>query len=389
MLAQVIREERFGEPCSAFQIEKIALPKIGHDEVLVRIMAAGVNYNGVFAALGKPVNVIRQRQKWGEALPFHIAGSDGSGIVEQVGPGVRNVRVGDEVVLHCGVWDPACQTVRESCDPTISETFRIWGYELSWGSFAEFAKVKDFQCMPRPKHLTWEESAVGTLVGSTAYRMLTHWQPHQVKPGDPVLIYGGAGGLGSMAIQITKALGGVPIAVVSSEEKKAHCRRLGAAVCLNRNDYTHWGPVPSQDDKGKYDEWNQSLRSFGKAIHTGLGERRNPRIVFEHSGSDTFPTSLWVCDTNGMVVTCGATSGYMTDFDIRYLWMRQKRVQGSHFASGEEALAFNQMVIDGKIDPCLARTFRFEEVPLAHQMLKENRLTGGKIAISIGSLASN
>ncbi|HMR74701.1 MAG TPA: alcohol dehydrogenase catalytic domain-containing protein, partial [Polyangiaceae bacterium] len=106
MLAQVIRAERFGEPKDAFQIEELAVPEIGADEVLVYVMAAGVNYNNVWAALGVPINVIKTRQKQGEKEDFHIGGSDASGIVWKVGAEVTHVRGGDEVVLHCGHWDP-------------------------------------------------------------------------------------------------------------------------------------------------------------------------------------------------------------------------------------------------------------------------------------------
>ena len=386
MIAQVIRESRFGEPLEAFRIEEIDLPKLQPDEVLVRVMAAGVNFNGIWAARGKPVNVIEQRRKQGDAAHrFHIAGSDGSGIVEEVGADVSDIRRGDEVVLHCGIWDPACPQIRSGGDVTFSSTFRIWGYETNWGSFAEFTIVKAIQCMPRARHLTWEESAVTTLVGATAYKMLAFWKPHQVLPGDPVLIFGGAGGLGVMGIQIAKAMGGIPIAVTSGTDRMEVCKQLGAAGCIDRTQFSHWGRAPTPENKPAYDQWFQGARAFGAAIHDILGAKINPRIVFEHPGADTFPTSLFVCDTGGMVVTCGATTGFFSDLDFRYLWMRQKRVQGSHFANREQALAFNRMVMEEGINPCLARTYSFDDIPVAHQVLKDGKLNFGKIAISIGS----
>lgn len=385
MLAQVIREDRMGEPNNAFRIEEVDVPELEADEVMVRVMAAGVNYNGVFAAMGKPVNVIELRKKSGDTTHFHIAGSDASGIVLATGKDVKNLRVGDEVVLHCGVWDNSCPFIRGGGDPTLSNTFRIWGYETNWGSFAELTKVRELQCMPKAQHLSWEESAVTTLVGATAYKMLTSWQPHHVEPGDVVLIWGGAGGLGSMAIQIVKEMKGIPVAVTSGAEKMEFCKRLGAAACIDRTKFDHWGPIPDAEDKRRYDRWRSSLVAFARAIHDSIGEKRNPRIVFEHPGYDTFPTSLFVCNVGGMVVTCGATTGYIPGMDIRYLWMRQKRIQGSHFANREQALAFNQMVIEGKIDPCLSKSYSFEETPLAHQLLRDNLAPLGKTAISIGS----
>src|SRR5207248_4882474 len=116
-----------------------------------------------------------------------------------------------------------------------------------------------------------------------------------------------------------------------------------------------------------------------------LGDRRSPRIVFEHPGEDTIPTSIFVADTGGMVVICAGTTGYNAVVDLRYLWMRQKRLQGSHFANDEQANGFNDLVVDGKIDPCLARTFAFEEIAASHQLMHEGRNPAGNIAALVGA----
>jgi crotonyl-CoA carboxylase/reductase len=348
-------------------------------------MAAGVNYNNVWAGLGSPVDVIGARQKGGEPEAFHIGGSDASGIVYAVGANVTNVKVGDEVVVHCGSWDVNAPEVKSGKDPMFSPSFKIWGYETNWGSFAQFTKVQAHQCMPRAKHLTWEASAAPTLVGSTAYRMLFGWPPHTVQEGDVVLVWGGAGGLGSMAIQLAASQGARPIAVVSSESKYEFCKRLGAVGCINRKDFNHWGRLPNWDDNEAMAPFTAGARAFGKAIWDILGERLSPRIVFEHPGQDTVPTSQFVCDTGGMVVICAGTTGYNADVDLRYLWMRQKRLQGSHFANDDQSYAFNQLVLDKKIDPCLSRVFKFEETGECHQLMHENRHPDGNMAILVGA----
>jgi crotonyl-CoA carboxylase/reductase len=336
--------------------------------------------------LGVPVDVISIQQRDGDPSDFHIGGSDASGIVWAVGSEVRNVQVGDHVVIHCGYWDENDPYIKAGGDPIMAPSARIWGYETNWGSFAQFCKVQAHQCMPKAPHLTWEEAAAPTLVGATAYRMLLGWPPHTVQPGDVVLVWGGAGGLGSMGIQITKAFGGIPVAVVSSDEKFAFCQRLGAKGCINRKKFNHWGMMPHWTDREAYDRWLEGVRAFGRAIWDVLGERRNPRIVFEHPGEDTIPTSIFVCDTGGMVVICAGTTGYNGVVDLRYLWMRQKRLQGSHFANDEQAYAFNQMVMEGKIDPCLAsRLFKFEEIGLAHQLMYENRHPEGNMVALVGA----
>ncbi len=386
MYAQVVRAERFGEPKVAFRVEKIPVPEIKADEVLVHVMAAGINYNNVWAALGSPVNVIAARQKAKfDPSDFHIGGSDASGIVYAVGSDVKNVKVGDHVVMHCGTWDRDCPRVKARVDPMFSPTFKIWGYETNWGSFAQFTKVQAHQCLPKPPQLTWEAAAAYMLVGATAYRMLGGWPPHVVGDGDVVLIWGGTGGLGSMAIQIARSMGGIPVAVVSDPRKFEFCARLGAKGCINRKDFKHWGMMPHWKDTEAYNQWAAGARTFGKAIWDAIGERKSPRIVFEHPGEDTVPTSIFVCDTGGMVVICAGTTGYNAVVDLRYLWMRQKRFQGSHFANDEQAKALNDLVIAGKVDPCLSEVMRFEQIPEAHQMMYENRHPAGNMACLVGA----
>ncbi|HMC49306.1 MAG TPA: alcohol dehydrogenase catalytic domain-containing protein, partial [Solirubrobacterales bacterium] len=105
MAAWVIRQEREGEPNDAFQLEQIEVPEPGAFEVVVRVMAAGVNFNNVWAARGVPIDVTKTQARWGEPTDFHIGGSDASGIVYKVGDNVSDVKVGDRVVIHCRQWD--------------------------------------------------------------------------------------------------------------------------------------------------------------------------------------------------------------------------------------------------------------------------------------------
>ena len=381
MYAQVIRPERFGEPKDAFKVEKVDTPKeLKPNEALVLSMAAGINYNNVWASRGIPVNVIKAREKEGDTTGFHVGGSDSAGIVYAIGDNVSNIRVGDRVVIHCGMWDEDDPFVKAGNDPMFSNSFKIWGYESNWGSFAQFTKVQAHQCLPKAEHLTWEEAAAPTLVGATAYRMLMGWPPNTVKEGDIVLIWGGSGGLGSMAIQIVREMGGIPVAVVSSDDKFEYCMNLGARGCINRKEFDHWGMMPHWTDDEAYGKWAKGARAFGGKIWEIVGERKSPAIVFDHPGEDTVPTSIFICDTGGMVAICAGTSGFNAVVDLRYLWMRQKRFQGSHFANDEQAGAFNRLVLDKKINPCLGHAYSFEEIPLTHQMMYEGRQPLGVMA---------
>tara|TARA_R110002049_G_scaffold29261_15_gene99386 strand:+ start:6423 stop:7724 length:1302 start_codon:yes stop_codon:yes gene_type:complete len=385
MHASVIRSERFGPPVTAFQPEVVDVPLPGGGQVLVMVMAAGVNYNNVWAALGRPLDVIAARRARGDQHDFHIGGSEGSGVVWAVGEGVKHVKVGDAVVMSSCRWDETAYDIRMGADPMTSSSQSVWGYEENFGSFAQFTVVEEYQCFPKPARLSWEEAACFMLTGATAYRQLTGWAPHTVKPNDPVLIWGGSGGLGSMAIQIVNMLGGIPVAVVSDETKIDHCLKLGAKGVINRTEFDHWGRRPDMTDTEAFAKWHKGVRGFGKKFWEVLGEKRSPRIVVEHPGESTIPTSIYLCDNAGMVVICGGTSGYAADVDLRFLWMRQKRLQGSHFANVPQCAAITHLIASGKIDPCLSKTLSFAQVGDAHQLMFENSHPPGNIAVLVNS----
>jgi crotonyl-CoA carboxylase/reductase len=376
MAAWVIRPEREGEPVDAFQLEEIDVPEPGAFEVIVRVMAAGVNYNNVWAALGKPVSVFGYGDH--PQHEHHIGGSDASGIVWKVGEGVTRWKPGDEVVIHCNQASYEDVEVH-GLDPLAAPSQRIWGYETTWGSFAQFTKVQAQQLLPRPQNLTWEESASYGLVYFTAYRMLI--TQCELQAGNRVLIWGAAGGLGVFATQLCKLTGADCVGVVSSAEKGRLVDELGAIGHINRRDYDgmmrRGGETPEQE-KARFKE----SRRFSKAVSEVLGGQ--PDIVFEHVGQATFPTSVLVVKTFGKVVICAATTGYNLDFDVRYLWMRQKRIIGSHFANAYECTKANELIEHSKIRPVLWRTMGFDGVPEAHQLMRENKHLG-KIAILVGA----
>ena len=222
------------------------------------------------------------------------------------------------------------------------------------------------------------------LCASTAYRQLMGWAPHTVEKDDVVLVWGAAGGLGSLALQIVSALGGKAVAVISNEDKRQFCIDKGAVGVINRNDFTHWGPMPDTNSPD-YKAWVGGVRSFGKAIWEAVGERKNPKIVFEHPGEATLPTSGFVCDTGGMVVICAGTSGYNITMDLRYHWMMQKRLQGSHLANDVQAEELNKLVLAGKVDPCLSETYLFDEIGHAHQLMYENKHPYGNMACLVNA----
>jgi len=385
MSAQVIRQARFGDPGTAFEIEEVDVPAPQPTEVLIGVMAAGVNFNNVWAARGIPVDVIANRQRAGAVADFHIGGSDASGYVYAVGSAVSGMAVGDAVVVHPGSWDPDDAWVTSGRDPMLAPSARIWGYDTNYGAFAEFCVAQAHQVLPKAPHLTWEESAAPTLVGATAYRMLHGWKGNEVGPDDVVLVWGGAGGVGSQAIQLAKLAGARVVAVTSSAERTEYCITLGADGCVDRREFDHWGIPPHWTDVEGQRTWTDSARRFGKRIWGILGERRNPSLVIEHPGEATVPTSIFACETGGMVVICAGTTGYSATVDLRYHWTRQKRLQGSHGANDEQAIAYNELVVAGKLDPCLGRVMQFSEVGKAHYEMGDGSAVAGNSVVLVGA----
>lgn len=367
MHAWAIRRERQGEPKQSFQEEILDTPEPGPGEALVYVMAAGVNYNGIWAGLGKPVSMFDVHKN-----PVHVAGSDASGIVWKVGPGVTRWKPGDEVVLHCNVTCGQCAACN-GFDPMACEEQKIWGYETPYGSFAQFTLVQAQQLLKKPKDLTWEVAASYGLVYFTAYRMLV--DRAKVRPGENVLIWGASGGLGSFAIQITKLLGANPIAVVSSPQKAELAKELGAIGVINRKDFPGFAWQPNETAEQVKTRMD-ATKKLGKAIWEIVGEKKGPDVVFEHVGAETFPTSVFLANRMGRIVICGATTGFNLTYDVRHLWMRQKTIVGSHFANAEECQRANELVHQGKIKPVLTKLYEYAQIPDAHDDMFHNRHYG-------------
>src|SRR5919204_644262 len=255
----------------------------------------------------------------------------------------------------------------------------IWGYETTWGSFAQFTKVQAQQLLPKPRNLSWVDSSAYGLTYFTAYRMLI--DQCRLQAGHKVLIWGAAGGLGVFATQLCAASGADAVGVVSSPEKGELVKRLGVVDYVDRGEFAGMmrrGGESAEEEKERF----AASRAFAKRVREILGEP--PDIVFEHVGKATFPTSVFVVKPFGTVVICGATSGYQLDFDVRYLWMKQKRIVGSHFANAWECNRANILIEQGKVRPVLWRTLGFDGVAQAHQLMYKNEHLG-KIAILVGA----
>ncbi len=212
--------------------------------------------------------------------------------------------------------------------------------------------------------------------------MLFGHKPHELRPGQNVLVWGASGGLGSFAIQLINTAGGNAIGVISDESKREFVMGLGAKGVINRKDFNCWGQMPKVNTP-EYKAWFAEVRKFGKAIWDITGKGINVDMVFEHPGEATFPVSVFVVAKGGMVVICAGTTGYNLTLDARYLWMHQKRVQGSHFANLKQASAANQLMLERRLDPCMSEVFPWAEIPLAHGKMLRNQHKPGNMAVLV------
>ena len=366
------------DPRKSLRLREVPIPEIAPDEAIVAVMASSINFNTVWSSIFEPVSTfgsltrLAKESSWGKRhdLPYHIVGSDGSGVVLRVGSAVRYWKPGDRVTIHCNHVDD--QDPSSHNDSMLGSNQRIWGYETNFGGLADLTVVKANQLMPKPNHLTWEESAVNALCNSTSYRMLVSENGARMKQGDVVLIWGATGGIGAYAVQYVLNGGGIPVGVVSSPDKARILNEMGCEAVIDRSaaDYKFWKDDHTHDES----EW----RRLGSDIRALVGE--DPDIVFEHPGRSTFGASMYVAKKGGTIVTCAATSGFMMEFDNRFFWMRLKRLVGSHFANYREAYAANRLIAKGMIDPVLSQTFTLDHVGEAAYQVHQN-LHEGKIAV--------
>ncbi|WP_328973708.1 crotonyl-CoA carboxylase/reductase [Streptomyces sp. NBC_00239] len=359
----------------SLHVGQVPMPEIAPDEVVVAVMASSINYNTVWSATFEPVPTFdflkRYAREGGYAarhdLPHQVVGSDASGIVVRVGVGVRHWKVGDHVVASCVQVDE--QEPATHADAMLGSGQRIWGFETNFGGLAHYSVVRASQLLPKPPHLTWEESAGVLLTAATSYRMLVGDNGARIKQGDVVLIWGATGGLGAFAVQMVKNAGGIAVGVVSSERKAEVLRRLGCDVVINRNEIGMGG------DEALTPERTIELgKRLGREIRRQVGE--DPHVVFDYVGRATFGISVFVVRKGGTVVTCGSSTGYDHHFDNRYLWMNLKRIVGSHAANLQEQAECNRLFKLGHLSPILSEVFPLKDVGEAARLVQLNKHTG-------------
>jgi NADPH:quinone reductase-like Zn-dependent oxidoreductase len=340
MKAVVIRRHGGVE---VLEIADVPKPEAGPGQVLLRVKAAGMNHLDTWVRRGLPGVTI--------PLPM-IPGSDGAGIVEEVGPGVRDPQPGDRVFVSPGVSCGRCEECGSGREP-LCRDYGIIG-ENRDGLQAEYAALPAANLLPLPGRLAFEEGAAFPLAFLTAWHMLVGRA--QVRVGEDVLVHAGGSGVGSAAIQIARLHGARVIATVSSDEKAAKVKGLGADEVVNHR---------------TADFLEEVRRITGK---------RGVDIVVESVGQETWDRSLKALARGGRIVTCGATSGYDARTDLRYVFSRGLSILGSTMGSRAELLRIARLMADGRLNPVIDRVLPLEQVADGHRAMAE-RVLFGKIVL--------
>lgn len=319
-------------------------PEIAANEVQVRVKACALNHLDVWVRKG-----IR-----GLELPMpHILGNDIAGVVERVGELVNNTKPGDEVVLSPGLSCMHCEYCLSGRD-NLCARYNILGARAH-GGYAEFVKAPSVNVIAKPANLSFAEAASVPLVFLTAWHMLG--ERVNLKAGETLLVHAAGSGVGSAAIQIGRLLGARVIATASTAEKLDKAKGLGADETIN------------------YQE-----EDFLEAVRR-LTSKRGVDVVFEHTGEITWDKSIRSLVRGGRLVTCGATSGFNGNLDIRYLFSRQISLVGSYMGAKAELLEVMKLVEAGKLKAVIDRVLPLEQAAEAHGAL-ESRAQFGKIVLT-------
>src|SRR2546421_2535594 len=327
------------------QFTEVADPTIKANEVLIEVRACALNHLDVWVRAGLP----------GIKIPLpHILGNDVAGVVREVGELVTWIKPGDEVMLHPGVSCGHCAECLAGRDNFCAEYDIICSGRD--GGYAELLSVPGVNVIQKPKNLNWEEAAALPLVTLTAWHMLV--TRAQVEPGENVLIHAAGSGVGSLGIQIAKLRGARVITTASSDDKLAKARELGADETINY----------SRDD------WPKEVKR--------LTNGRGVDVVFEHTGAATWHGSILSLKKGGRLVTCGATSGFEAQTDLRHVFYRHLTILGSMMGSKADLLAAMEFIESRRIRAVVDRVLPLEEARRAHELM-EDRAQFGKLVLTV------
>ena len=340
MKAAVFREYS-EDPTRVVRIEDVDAPRAGPGEVVFRVEAASYNYNDLWGIRGHPTQV---------PLP-HISGSDAAGVVTEAGAEVKKLKVGDRVVSHsnmsCRVCD-MCTSGREFDCPER----KIWGFESGplWGAFSQYTHLPEVNVLKLQDNVSFEDAASISMAGMTAWHALVGRA--RIHPGQVVLVMGGRSGVGSIGIQISKLFGCEVITTVGNDEQEERCRSLGADFVVNH----------------RKEDWSKKVREYTK--------KKGVDVVFEHIGKTHFPQEVGLLKMGGTLVTSGATTGYESGIDLRFLFYKGTNLMGATQGTAAELQALMGWVSKGRIRAVIDTVLPFSKMVEGHVMMLRGQQFG-------------
>jgi NADPH:quinone reductase-like Zn-dependent oxidoreductase len=340
MKAAVFREYN-KDPEQVIKIEDIDTPQLRPNEVMIKVESAAYNYNDLWAIWGEPVKT---------PLP-HISGSDVAGTVVETGEDVTRFRAGDRVVSHSNMSCRVCERCTDGrefdCDNRL-----IWGFQTGplWGGFSQYTHLPEVNVAKLPDNVSFNDAAAVSMVGMTSWHMLVGRA--KIRPGQTVLIMGGTSGVGMVGIQIAKLYNCTVIATAGNKDKMDKCLEIGADQVVNHREA----------------DWYKKVRDITK--------KQGVDIVFEHIGKATFPQEVGLLKNGGTLVATGATTGYDSTIDLRFLFFKGTNLLGSTQGTKAELEEVIYWTSKGKIKPVIHTILPFGDMVRGHTMMAKAEQMG-------------
>jgi alcohol dehydrogenase len=340
MKAAVFREYS-KDPTKVVNIEDIDMPKLKPNEVMIKTESAAYNYNDLWAIWGEPIKV---------PTP-HISGSDVAGTVVEVGEDVSKFKVGDRVVSHSNLSCRICEACTSGREFDCLDRL-VWGFQTGplWGGFGQYTHLPEVNVSKIPENVTFDDAAAVSMVGMTSWHMLVGRAG--IKPGQTVLIMGGTSGVGMAGIQIAKLYNCTVIATAGNKEKMDKCTEIGADFVANHREA----------------DWYKKVREFTK--------KQGVDVIFEHIGKATFPQEVALLKNGGTLVATGATTGYDSTIDLRYLFFKGTNLLGSTQGTKAELEQVIYWTSKGKIKPLVHTVLPFSDMVKGHVMMAKAEQIG-------------
>ena len=329
------------DPRQVVKIEDVDVPKIKPNEVLIKVEAAAYNYNDLWGIWGEPIKI---------PMP-HISGSDAAGTVAEVGEDVSRLKVGDRVVVHPNLTCRVCYECTSGREYDCRDR-KVWGFQTGplWGAYAQYTQMQEVNVIKLPDNVSFTDAAAISMVGMTSWHMLV--TRANIRPGQAALIMGGGSGMGIAGIQIAKLFNCDVIATAGNRDKMDKCLELGADYVVNHREA----------------DWYKKVREITK--------RQGVDVIFEHIGKTVFPQELGLLKMGGTLVSTGATTGYDSAIDLRYLFFRGTNLLGATQGTKAGLEQVIDWVSKGRIKAVIDTVLPFSNMVEGHVKMADSQLFG-------------